>query len=190
MALVERVHKDGKTKTYWAVVSQNGKQVWVHAGHSYRSARELHDSIATAGRENRIASARDIPLRVLVERYLANGTHHLREQSITTYRSRLDNHILPFFGELKVRRSCSTEAIQRWMAWERHKGTSDKTIKRCLVTLSAVMSYAVAINLMTDNPVSRVKAPKTTDGGVDYTLNERQIAALITHTPKLQCSAH
>ena len=185
MALIERVHKDG-TKTFWAVVYQNGKQVWVNAGNSYRVARDFHDTIATAGRTNRIPTARDIPLRVLVERYLANGTHHLREQSITTYKSRLDTHLLPFFGEMKVRRSCSTEAIQRWIAWERHNGTSDKTIKRCLVTLSAVMSYAVAINLITDNPVSRVKAPKVTDGGVDYTLNEQQIISLIAHTPKLQ----
>lgn len=183
MALIERVHKDG-TKTFWAVVYQNGKQVWVNAGNSYRVAREMHDAIATAGRANRIPTARDIPLRVLAERYLANGTHHLREQSITTYKSRLDTHLLPFFGEMKVRRSCSTEAVQRWIAWERHNGTSDKTIKRCLVTLSAVMSYAVAINLITDNPVSRVKAPKVIDGGVSYTLNEAQTAALITNTPK------
>lgn len=185
MALIERVHKDG-TKTYWAVVYQGGKQVWVNAGHSYRAARDFHDTVATAGRENRIPTARDIKFSLLVERYLANGTHHLREQSITTYKSRLDNHILPFFGEMKVRRSCSTEAIQRWIAWERHSGTSDKTIKRCLVTLSAVLSYAVAINLITDNPVSRVKAPKVTDGGVDYTLNEAQTTALIANTPKSQ----
>jgi integrase len=52
------------------------------------------------------------------------------------------------------------------------------------VTLSAVLSYAVRINLITDNSVSRVKAPKTTDGGVDYTLSEAQTAALVAHTPK------
>jgi integrase len=183
MSLVERQNKDG-SKTFWAVVYQNGKQVWVNAGRQRRAAQELHDRLATAGRDNLLPTMRDIKFSVLCERYLANGTHHLREQSITTYRSRLDSHLLPFFSDMKVRRSCSTEAIQRWIAWERHNGTSDKSIKRCLVALSAVLSYAVAINLITANPCSRVKAPKVEDGGVDYTLTPEQIQALIDMTPK------
>jgi len=123
---------------------------------------------------------------VLVQQYLANGTHHLRPQSITTYQNRLDTHLLPFFKGKRVRAQIDPLLIGSWMSWEKSKGTSDKTIKRCLVTLSAVLSYAVAINLITDNPVSRVKAPKVTDGGVDYTLSEAQTAALIANTPKSQ----
>lgn len=183
MALVERNYKG--TKTFWIAVYQNGKQVWVNGGHQKRAARELHDRLATRGRENQLPTARDVKFGVLVERYLVNGTHHLREQTITTYRSRLTNHLLPFFSDTKVRRGVTSEAIGRWVAYAKHSGASDHTIKRCLVTLSAVMSYAVNINLVSQNPVAKVKVKA--DGGstgVDYVLSAEQVALLIKNTPK------
>jgi integrase len=98
----------------------------------------------------------------------------------------LDNHLLPFFSDTKVRRGVTTEAIGRWIAYKKHLGSSDLTIKRCLVTLGAVMSYAVAINLVSQNPVARVKTIRTSDGatGVDYVLSAEQVALLINRTPK------
>lgn len=184
MAIVEREHKDG-TKTFWCVVRQNGKQVWVNGGHQKRAAQELHDRLATQGRESRLPTARDIKFGVLVERYLAHGTHHLREQTITTYKSRLNNHLLPYFSDTKVRRGVTSEAIGRWIAYAKHTGASDHTIKRCLVTLSAALSYAVSINLIASNPVTRVKTKASTvAAGVDYVLSAEQVALLIQNTPK------
>lgn len=183
MALVERNYKG--TKTYWIAVHQNGKQVWVNGGHQKRAAQELHDRLATKGRESQLPTARDIKFSELVDRYLVNGTHHLREQTITTYKSRLDNHLLPFFSDVKVRRGVTTEAIGRWIAYEKHLMATDHTIRRCLVTLSAVLSHAVDIGLISQNPVAKIKTKKN-EGvatGVDYVLSAEQTALLIKHTP-------
>jgi integrase len=167
------------------VVRQNGKTVWVNGGHQPRAARELHDILATRGREGKIPTARDCRFSALVERYLEHGTHDLKSQTISTYKSRLDNHLLPYFSEMKVRRSVSTDAIGRWIAFARHSGASDKTVRRCLVTLSAVMSYAVRINLVSENPCGRLRPPKATDyGGVEFTLAPEQLNLLIQNTPR------
>ena len=186
MAIVARKLKDGRTH-YYAVVTVAGTKRWIDAGFDKpRVAKQIEAELMTKARKNELPAAmRDLKFSVLADRYLKDGTHHLREQSITTYKSRLDTHLLPFFGDKKVRGQIDAQLIGSWMSWERnHKGTSDKTIKRCLVTLSAVLSYAVAINLVTDNPCGRVKAPKVNDGGVDYTLSEAQTAALIANTVK------
>ena len=185
MALVERTWKDGKTKTFWAAIYQNGRTVFVNCGHSKVAARDLHDRLITKGREGTLPHGKDVRFSTLVERYLANGTHHLREQSITAYKSRLRNHLMPYFSEMKVRRGVSAASIGAWIAWQRHNKVSDLTIRRCLVTLSAVLSYATSINLVTENACAKVEAPpKAQDGGVDYVLSPEQVSLLIKHTPK------
>jgi integrase len=121
---------------------------------------------------------------VLVEGYLAHGTHNLRSQTISTYESRLRNHLLPYFSDVRVRNQVSTDRINQWVTWERHRGVSDKTIRASLVTLGAVMSYAVDINLISSSPCTKVKAPKVQDGGVEYTLTPEQTQLLIQSTPR------
>jgi len=182
VAIVERAHKDG-SKTFWCVVRQNGKQVWINGGHQRRAAQELHDELATKGRHNALPTARDIKFGILTERYFSNGCHDLRSQTISAYRSRTKNHLLPFFGDVRVRQGVSTEAVGRWIAWQRHKGVSDKTVRSSLVTLSAIMSYAVSINLVMDNPCHKVRPPKVKNEGVDHTLTPEQTKTLIRNTP-------
>lgn len=188
MAVVARSLKDGRTH-YYAVVTVAGIKRWIDAGYDRpRVAKQIEAELMTKARKGELPAAmRDMKFSVLAERYLKDGTHHLRQQSITTYKSRLDSHLLPFFGDKRVRGQIDAQLIGSWISWEKkHRGiaTSDKTIKRCLVTLSAVLSYAVAINLISNNPCSRVKAPKVQDGGVNYTLDSQQIQALIDMTVK------
>jgi len=182
VAVVERTHKDG-SKTFWIVVRQNGKSVWVNGGHQKRASKDLADELATKGRNNQLATMRDIRFSQLVERYLADGCHSLRSQTVSSYESRLKNHLLPHFSNLKVRSSLTTEAINQWITLTKHSGTSDKSIKSALVTLGAVLTYAVSIGLIRESPVHRVRAPKTTDAGVEYTLNPEQTQALVNATP-------
>lgn len=191
MALVERVNKNGSTTFYAAIYqSSTQKTVFINAGHQKRAARELHDRLISKGRENALPTAKDITMSALVDKYLAHGTAHLRSQTISTYQSRLKNHIIPYFGAAKVRKSVHPSSIGAWMAWEAHNGVSDKTIRRCLTTLSALLSYAVSINLISDNPCKRVKAPRLPvedaagNNGVVYTLKPQEIQRLITYTPK------
>lgn len=190
MALVERTNKNG-TKTYWAAIYQSStkKTTFINAGHAYRPAKELHDRLISKGRENALPTTRDITMTALAEMYLAQGTAHLRSQTVSTYESRLKNHILPYFGGTKVRKGVHPSSIERWMAWQSHNGASEKTIRRCLTTLSAVLSYAGRINLIADNPVKRVKAPRLPvdqaagNSGVIYTLRPPDVQRLVDYTP-------
>ena len=182
MAVVKRVLKSGKT-VYYAVVRQNGRQVYLHCGDRPRLAADLSAELSVAAKANSLSVAKDQRFSVLVERYLADGCHSLRSQTISSYESRLKNHLLPYFSDIKVRRGLTTEVINQFITLARHRGTSDKSIKSALVTLSAVLSYAVSIGLIRDNPVHRCRAPKTKDAGCEYTLNPEQTQALVNATP-------
>ena len=182
MSVVKRVLKSGKV-VYYAVVRQNGKQIYQHCGSSSRLAKDLNAERVAAAKNNALPTMRDIRFSQLVERYFEDGCHNLRSQTISSYEARLKNHLLPFFSELKVRRSLTTSTILSWQTYERRRGVSDKSIKSALVTLSAVLSYAVTINLIASSPCHRVKAPKVVDGGVEYTLTPAEVALVVRNTP-------
>jgi integrase len=181
MSVVTRVLKSGKV-VYYAVVRQNGRQVYQRCD-SKRLAKDLNAEMSVAAKNNALAVAKDVRFSVLVERYLADGCHSLRSQTISSYESRLKNHLLPYFSDIKVRRGLTTEVINQFVTLARHRGTSDKSIKSALVTLSAVLTYAVSIGLIRDNPCHRVRAPRTNDAGCEYTLNPEETQAVVNATP-------
>ena len=182
MALIERIHKDG-TRTFWAAIYQGGRMVWVNCGHSPQIAKQTHSLLANRGHQNQLSTMRDIKVSVLVDKFFAEGCHDRRSQTIDTYRSRVKNHLMPFFGDIRVRQGCTTDRINQWIVWERHQGVSDTTIRLALTTLGALLSYAVDINLIHDNPCHRVRPPKIVDGGVEHTLTPVEVALVIKNTP-------
>lgn len=182
MAIVERVRKDG-TKSYFAVVRVNGKRSWVWCGDKPRLAKEIHDELTVKARNHQLPTMRDIRFSTLTDKFFADGCHDRRSSTIAAYRSRTRNHLTPFFGDLKVRKSVTTEAIQSWISHEKRQGSSDASIRSALTTLSAILSYAVDINLLVDNPCRRVRSLKVVHGGVDMVLSPSQVKALINATP-------
>lgn len=180
--IVERKLVSGRS-SYHVVTSCGGKKVWQRA-ESKSHARELEAEMLLKSKRNQLATTRDITFADLVERYFSDGVPNLRTQTIRAYRSKTTNHLLPYFSALKVRKGCTSQRIMAWMAWSRNQGTSPATIKGAFTALSAVLSYAVAIGLIYENPCSRVKAPRVEHNGVQVSLSPEDVQKVVSNTPK------
>jgi len=164
-------------------VTQNSKQVWLNCGTSIKRAREAHATYGHRANQNALPTMRDCRFSVLVDKFFAGACQDRRPQTVSSYRNRVKNHLMPFFSDVRVRHGIGTEAIQRWMSWQKSRGISDSSVRSALTTLAAILSYAVDINLIHENPCRRVRPPRTITGGVDYTLTPEMTQRLVNHTP-------
>ena len=184
MSLKETTLADGRTKSYYAILRVNSTQRWIFVGHQKREAKRLHDSLVVANNRRALPEMKDITFGELADRYFLDGVHDLRPQTISSYRSKATNHLLPYFSSVRVRKSCTVERIQGWVTWSRNRGTSDTSIRAAFTTLSALFSYGVRIGLLANNPCRMVKPPRCEQGGVETVLSPHQVALVIKNTPK------
>ncbi|MHB1536649.1 MAG: tyrosine-type recombinase/integrase [Acidimicrobiales bacterium] len=113
-----------------------------------------------------------ITLAKLVGEWWGSGPD-LAPTTLLNYRGNLDNHILPVLGDRKV-----TDVRPRLIAaflrhLEESKGLEPATLRKVRTVLSAVMSYAAAMEYVESNPVARVPPPKgAASSGVAPTVEE------------------
>ena len=183
MAVVERRLKNGK-KVYYAAVRQGSRVIYKHCGGSKRLAAEVSAQYSVAARNNRLPTMRDIKFSALTDKFFADGCHGRRGQTIAAYQSRAKNHLTPFFDDIRVRQGVTVERLHQWVGWMRERSCSDATTRSAATTLSAILSYGVDINLITDNPSRRLRLSRVTTGGVDYILSPAEVQSLIRSTPE------
>jgi integrase len=157
-----------------AVIQKRGKRwrVVVHAGCDPLTGkrRQLSGSATTergAGRlERRLRLQAQggvvggIALSRLVEEWWASRPG-LAPPTRANYRDHLDNHILPVLGDKRVEeiRPRLVGAFLRHLQDE--KGPSAATARKARTVLSAVLSYAVAMEYMESNTAMKVPPPET-----------------------------
>jgi len=105
-----------------------------------------------------------ITLARLVDEWWASRPR-LAATTVVNYRDNLENHILPVLGARKV-----TELRPRLIAaFLRHLGDekdlNPATIRKVRTVLSAVMSYAAAMEYIETNPVMKVPPPEVPPSG-------------------------
>lgn len=130
-------------------------------------------------------NAASITLAELVEEWWASRPR-LAATTKVTYRDHLDNHILPVLGAKKVRelRPRLIAAFLRDLA--ERKSFAPATIRKTRTVLSAVMSYAAAMEYVDSNPVMKVPPPEPTSSSrVAPTIDEtaRLLLAAEEHDP-------
>lgn len=81
-----------------------------------------------------------------------------KRKTLTTYKSKLKNYILPTFGSIPIK-DISVLAIKKWLA----RIESRPTARASLAVLSAVLTHAVENMRLRENPCKRVKPPKLDD---------------------------
>jgi integrase len=139
----------------------------------------------------RKAEARTMTLAALCELYLAEGVRHKKPTTLKSDRGRINNHIVPLLGKLRIDRitRADVERMVRDVTARRtaapmpqhgHRGKlaqgGSGTAAQALAVLGAVMSFALARGLRDDNPVRGVKKPSTRR--FERFLSEAEIARL------------
>jgi integrase len=108
------------------------------------------------------ASSTSVTVAALVDDWWASGPR-LAPSTRLNYRSNLDAHILPVLGETKVEdvRPRLVAAFLRHL--QQDKGLGGGTARKVRTVLSAVFSYAVAMEYVESNPVMKVPPPEVED---------------------------
>jgi hypothetical protein len=147
-----------KRGTRWRVVVQGprdeltGKRRQLSgSAATEREAVELERSLRLQA-ERRLG--RRVRLRDLVEEWW-DPRPRLAPTTPANYRSNLDVHVLPVLGQ-RFAEEIRPRLVASFMRHLADKGLAPGTVRRVRTVLSAVMSYAVAMEYLESNPVMKV----------------------------------
>lgn len=90
----------------------------------------------------------------------------VKPTTLSTYRTHLDAHLLPAFGDVPLR-SITREHVKTWAARLEGGGLAPTTARAIVFTLAAVLREAVDDGRLVRNPAERVKVGAKTERRVD-----------------------
>lgn len=85
--------------------------------------------------------------------------HEVAPVTKRNYQSVLDGHVLPYLGKERVA-ELDRETVRAWLATLKAQGKSASLVRRCRVTLSAVMTMAVDHDYRDLNPARGQRTPR------------------------------
>jgi integrase len=103
---------------------------------------------------------REITVRAYAERWLKLIEHEKDENTVRNYKERLEGHVLPALGHLKVR-ELHRGHIKAFLAQKRGQGYAKNTVRLMRSPLSVMLSDAVDDGLILANPAFQVGRHKT-----------------------------
>lgn len=157
-------YKDEKRGTWYAKFSYTdwtGKVRWT-TKRGFRTKREAvsyeHDFKSQSSVDT------SITLRALVALYIENEEHDVKPSTLKVIKSRLNTHILPLLGDMKV----SELTPARLLKWKNHllnatyyeRQISSNTVADAVALLNSVFRYAIRYHGFTTNPLENIRVPK------------------------------
>jgi hypothetical protein len=107
-----------------------------------------------------------------------------KPSTLRGYRSTIDVHLLPVFGELPIE-SVSAEAIERWVA--RFEGPA-RTRNKVLIQLHGILGRARRVYGLHANAAADVeKFPLRSSGGADHDVGPPELADLPSRRSSVFC---
>jgi len=97
------------------------------------------------------AEDREVTLRAYATRWVTMIQHEKEANTVRNYKERLDGHVLPAPGHLKVR-ELHRGQIKVFLAEKRGRGYAKNTVRLMRATLSSMLSDAVDDGIIMTNP--------------------------------------
>ena len=95
------------------------------------------------------------------ERWLVTKTH-LKPKTLAGYRSNLDAHVLPAFGDYQLRH-IDRMAAEEWIANLQASGLGPSGVRQARQVLNAMLTLAVDAGYLPTNPVDGTSAPRLSE---------------------------
>lgn len=95
----------------------------------------------------------------LADIWLAAKEPNIRHSTYNQYLGHLNNHLKPFFGAPKIAH-INFEAVEKFKTYSLTKDVTVPTLKKILINLGAILTYAVRLRYIEYNPVRDVEKPK------------------------------
>jgi hypothetical protein len=182
-----RIEPTGR-KVYIVKTRIQGEQRWLTIGEhgspwtpelARKRAGELLSAVHVEGRDpakEKQAAREALTMAELCDLYLRDGTGHKKETTLKADRGRIEHHIKPLLGKVKVDKLARADVTKLFNA-VRDGGTAGQkegaqkrgrivvvggegAAKQCIMLLSTLMSFAIERGLRGDNPAKGFKKPK------------------------------
>ena len=137
----------------WYEIDVYGKKKR-HKKRGFRTMREAkqYESAAVLKETGNM----DMCLRDFVEQYFSDKENELKERTVKNKRYMLEQHIIPFFGKLKMNEITPVQ-ITKWQNEMYKKGFSDSYLRMINNQITALFTHACRIYDLGNNPCKRVK---------------------------------
>jgi integrase len=156
----KRIGRDGKpryTAYYLDIRGQQRSAGTFPNRKASDKAWQDEEAKVRAGKRGSASRGRQTFEAYVLEKWLP---HHLLEPGVrSNYASHVRNHLLPFFGPMRMS-DIMPEQVREWVTWMMDKGASAQTIKYSKGSvLNAIFTTALADELVTIHPSHGVKTP-------------------------------
>lgn len=98
----------------------------------------------------------DVKLETFVEMYFNDKRGELKAKSIRNKKYMIERHIIPFFGEKKMKDITPAEIVE-WQNQMKAKGYAETYLRMVQNQITALFTHATKIYSLNDNPCKRVK---------------------------------
>jgi len=125
----------------------------------------------------------------IAEKWLKTKKPNVRHSTYNQYVGHVENHLKPYYGTIQITR-INYDSVERFIQDCQDKRVSVPTLKKILITLGAIMTYACRKRYIDYNPVRDIEKPKgqsthEEDGDINI-LTPQQIRALVDTTSNLK----
>jgi integrase len=187
------VIKRGKTFSIKFYIG--GRARWERVGTSATQAKKLLTQRLNEVDLGLISFERAGLFKDFVKRWRADylGSAQLKPSTLSAYKSILDHHLIPYFGEVQLDR-INAGHVQRFVAEKiaessaRGRELRPKTIQNCVRVLSKIFNTALDWQMLSRSPMVRIRLPRVERREMDF-LRPEEVRVLLTKTedPDFRC---
>ena len=159
------IYKTGKTKKEGLqkyhvrinYVADNGnKKQITRVVYGIDEAKALERKLEHEIKENQEMPIKKMTVNQLYDEYMSVKKYELREVTIYRKKSVFKNHILPFFGNSRIDK-LTVKILQEWKIFIEQKRLGIIAKRTIYKEFSALINYAVKIEYIPKNPLSKIR---------------------------------
>ncbi len=154
---VDGARRNGLQK-YRVIISYNsitGRRVQIErTAYGMDAAKDMEYQLLAEYKKG-TNSAVSMSIKDLYSEYIRAKKHELRASSLGKKQTICRNHILPELGDVRIKK-INTAVLQRWKEYIENKNLSIKMRQNIYTELRALFSYAVKMDYLPANPLTKV----------------------------------
>ncbi len=152
-------------------------------GPKWKAEEALHE-LAAKTSKGEYVEADNITVAEWCKHWLKIKSHEVAESTLSSYRSTVESHIIPAFGNMKLQ-ELKPAHIQQYQADKLSGGLKPRTVQAHHTVLYMLMDAAERLEVAYRNPVSSVRAPSPNKPKHTF-LKPKQIQAIQKEAEKYQ----
>lgn len=141
---------------------QDGKRRWhtMPKGSTRNEANEKCGELEKKIRQGTYTPVKALPsFATVADNWLASKEPNIRLSTYEQYKGHLENHLKPYFDGAKINH-LNFESVEKFKNDSLKKGTTPPTLRKILINLGAILTYAVKMRYIDYNPAREVERPK------------------------------